>query len=88
MKINQKELEEIYKEVAERVDGQADYYTTVCAPVDTEYRDNCITFKALYSGGRDCTIEWEEIWYINSDGSIGNSEGEHWDNIEEFKSYY
>ena len=84
MKLTPDKLEKVYKEVAKRVDNYCDYYTTVCAPIDTEYRDDCITFVARYSGGRDVYMEWDETWYIYSDGRIGNSEGECWESIEKF----
>lgn len=88
MKLDKEELESLYEEVAEVVegDGWADYYTTVCAPVDTEYYDDCISFTAIYSGGREYYIEWEETWNVYNDGSISNSEGGHWENIDVFKS--
>lgn len=88
MKLNEEELVSLYKEVAEEVegDGWADYYTTVCAPVDTEYYDHYISFTALYSGGREYCTEWRETWYVYDDGSISNSEGEHWKSIDIFRS--
>lgn len=86
MKLNEEELEKLYDEVAKRVegDGWADYYTNICAPVDTEYHDGYISFTAIHSGGREIYTEWRETWYVYDDGSIGNSEGDHWDSIETF----
>ena len=86
MELNAEELEKVYNEVAEKIegDGWADYYTTVCAPVNTEYGSDCITFEAIYNGNREYAYPYTVTWYINSDGSISNSDGERWDSLEQF----
>jgi len=84
MKLNKVESENLYEEVVKRVESYSDYYTTVCAPIDTEYGDDCITFIARYCGGRNIYMEWDETWYVYSDGRISNSEGDSWESIEKF----
>lgn len=87
MELSIDELKKIYDKVIERIcqNGWGECYTSICIPVNTEYNSDNISFTAIYERDNgEYTIKWEVEWYINSDGSIDNSEGEYWKSLEVF----
>lgn len=88
MELTHEELEKIYDRAVNALNNCTDYYLFTCAGGDEEWSQDgtYVSFTVHFSSSRN-GHDWEETWYINSNGSI-SGEDNYFNSIEELESIW
>lgn len=87
MKLAREDIEKIYKEIDNRIDGWVSYHVWNCVGCPDWDDNGNLVFTVLSSSDEGDGDSWQREWIISDDGSIFDGEN-YYKSLDEFKEKY